>query len=1014
MFDIVKQQVNLLTVLEKDLSVTFKQMGDKNWIIDGGKDVEACPFCNHHGCFRVHFEEGDNSSAFYKCFSCGEYGDVISWKVKESKLKPVEAAKELAKEYNLKLPNDYNPIQQVFNLAAEYYHNCMIDSCNKPYPILNGLSPLRYQMEIRKRKMESLTKFRVGYSDGGLIDYLTGLNIDEAVIEKSGLVNKAGKDFLPAHCFIYPHFVKGRVSHFTFKDPTKRLQYQLPKKYSLNGYLFYGQDNIIDATSMALVEGENDLLSVYEAGGHATMAIIGQISGEQLDWLKDNWQGKGILTIFDPDDAGDKYREKVEGLRRFFKTLQHILPPDEKDIDEHLSNGADFGEILKNKVTVTLKPPEKRGLPVMPWEEAVLKGPNGLLAPQVPPAQETPLNAPLNLGEGMSLVGPADKIEPYTPPIIEGAFVPEPNPSSSEIVQMEDSSVIKMKHCYYRVTHKDGKPDYFRLSDFFLELKNIIIHEDTGIRTREIVIHRQNGFKTEVFELDSETKVSLKAFKKLMAEKADAEWMGRESDLDSMWRLVYNSYPEVTVRLVQQAGRYNKLKCWIFRNILVTDSGSEIKPDENGVFWISGKTNGIKLKGSSEGSQLEGIPELVIDKSREESDKLLGETLEGLTKILKNPGMALLILGWAYANVYSDDIYDTDGGFGILMLWGTGGKGKSTIAGWIQKFFGLTDKMASTSIQQLRTGVGFERLGSFYSSIPLFLDELRADEESDTHLSRIRSWYDRSSRVVGEKDKKNSVRYIQIRSTLLMAGEDLPADPATRERCVMLRVPPMTEEEKVSLQDNYIRMVENSDYFSSIFFNWLREYNRVDKKSVLLGIRKLDKQLVLAGCSNRISKVWSSAGYFGERLAQQFYPDFDFTSFLIDMCRSEQKQQTGDTTLSEFFSNLASIQAREHSRITDGHVYRDGDKVHIWFPAVYKEVTEDGSRGKQRSWSKNAILRSIKEESYYISDDKKVSMGISGARRIVLTLDLKKAPETLQSIVGYQKEEEEYRKIKVK
>ena len=27
--------------------------------------------------------KGNNSSAFYKCFSCGEYRDVISWKVKE-------------------------------------------------------------------------------------------------------------------------------------------------------------------------------------------------------------------------------------------------------------------------------------------------------------------------------------------------------------------------------------------------------------------------------------------------------------------------------------------------------------------------------------------------------------------------------------------------------------------------------------------------------------------------------------------------------------------------------------------------------------------------------------------------------------------------------------------------------------------------------------------------------------------------------------------------------------------
>ena len=33
-----------------------------------------------------------------------------------SKLKPGEAAKELVKKYDIKLPNDYNPVQQVLIL----------------------------------------------------------------------------------------------------------------------------------------------------------------------------------------------------------------------------------------------------------------------------------------------------------------------------------------------------------------------------------------------------------------------------------------------------------------------------------------------------------------------------------------------------------------------------------------------------------------------------------------------------------------------------------------------------------------------------------------------------------------------------------------------------------------------------------------------------------------------------------------------------------------------------------
>ena len=123
------------------------------------------------------------------------------------------------------------------------------------------------------------------------------------------------------------------------------------------------------------------------------------------------------------------------------------------------------------------------------------------------------------------------------------------------------------------------------------------------------------------------------------------------------------------------------------------------------------------------------------------------------------------------------------------------------------------------------------------------------------------------------------------------------------------------------------------------------------------------------------------------------------------MCRSEQSQQKGDTTLNQFFADMASIHARANSRITDNHVFRDGDKVHIWYPATYKEISDD-NKARERNWSKNAILRSIKEEPYFISDDVKRGMGISNVRRVVLTLDLKRAPEALQAMVGYEPMEE--------
>lgn len=1026
MFDLIKQQVSLIELLEKDLSVTFRQSGDKNWIIDGDKDQESCPFCSHHDCFKVHHVEGDNSGSFYKCFSCGAFGDVITWKAKESKLKNGEAARALAKEYDIKLPHDYSPIQQVFNLAGDYYHNCLIETCNKAYPVLNGLTPLRYQTEVRKHKLDTLSKYKIGYSDGGLVSYLDSLGIDKEVLEASGLMGKTGKDFLPSHCFIYPHFVRGRVSHFTFKDPTKRIQYQLPKKFSLNGYIFYGQDvgMSTSVTSLALVEGENDFLSVVENGGGNTMAIIGQISGEQLDWLRINCKDKQILTMFDPDDAGDKYREKVELLRRHFKGLVHIRPGDGKDIDEHLAGGASLADIVKrDQVKVVIKPPERKAGEVMPWEDAIrnsLENPTST-SPVMAIAVANPAAAPVistvnlvepgnedkveHLGFG-TLVGPVTSA--YVPPVISsgqgGEVVQEGSESEPEVIQIEDSSVIQMRNCYYKVTYKDGIPTYNRISDFTLVLKDIILDEETNERTRELIVRRQDGYRSCVFTLDSGVKVNNAKFKEKMAQVADAEWMGRENDLDSMWRLVYSQFPEIYIRLLKYVGRHTKYKCWAFNNLLITENGVDITPDENGVFWVSGKSNGLKIKDIYDEGDRVGVPSIRYDLTREETDEILAGIIKHMQANFQALGPVLMALGWVYSNIYSNEIFKADGGFGSMMFWGSHGQGKSTVAYWLQAFFGFKNKMASTSIPQLKTGIGFMREASFYGSLPLMLDEVKMDEETGKKLGLIRGWYDRTARVIAQKDS-TAVKIQEIRACLLMAGEDLPADPATKERIIMLRIP-KTDTKSPDMKASYEFMNNNMESFSNIMYYWIKDSTTQDKKEVLAGIRELDRALVKAGCSNRTSKVWSGAGYFASKIAEKHCPGFDFVDYIAKTASQEQQKQYDYNVLSNFYSSIATLRVRENSRITDRHIFRSGKYLHIWFSAVFDEVREQIKANPDNKWSKLSVLSAIREEPYFVSDSKKINMGLNAVRTVVLTLDLTKCPEILKEMVEFEDEVE--------
>jgi 5S rRNA maturation endonuclease (ribonuclease M5) len=1023
MFDLVKQQVSLLTELEKDLGVTFRPVGEKNWKIDGGKDVESCPFCTHHDCFSVKHEEDHFESSFYKCFSCGEKGDVISWRARQKNIGPGEAAKELAREYGVRIPNNYNPIQQIFNLAADYYHNCLVETCDKAYPVLNGLTPIRYQTEVRKHKRETLDKFNVGYSDGNLVEYLDGLGLDKDIIEKSGLIGKTGKDFLPSNCFIYPHYVKGQVSHFTFKDPLKRTQYQLPKKFSLNGHQFYGQDEFSKNSLILLVEGENDRISIAESeNAPAAVAMIGQISADQLEFLKTACKGKMVITVFDPDDAGDGYRKKVEGLRRYFKGLTHVLPPGGKDIDEHLTSGVPLLDLLKaNKVEVSMfDKNSSAGIADALWKDI-----NG--APEVETGVDTDIESAVKssteaaekgegspeaevenliLGNGAHITGPSPVVvEPQHR--IPTNFI-EPDDELEELHD-EDLHVTQERGCYFKTTlSKDGVPKKTRISDFTIQLVNVY-EDDTDDRQREIILIRSSdGFKSKPFLVNSETKVTSKLFKIVVAQYADCEWMGREPELDAVWRIVYNKYPACTIYTPSIVGRHEKQNCWIFRNILITGSGVPFEPDENGVFWPNGKTRGIKPIGVSREDELDSIPALSLGMSREETKKMLGRVIEGLTLVLKEPGAALMALGWIYSNVYSNEIFRSNGGMGSLMFWGVAGKGKSTIAKWLQSFYGLREKMASTSVQQLRNAIGFMRKAVYYASLPMFLDELRADDMSGQYLGTIRSWYDREGRVTADLTDRKKIHNQKINATLMIGGEDLPEDPATKERCIMIRVP-QSDSRREEYRGNYDVMEEMSPRFSNITYFWIIDSCHVDKKEVMKEIRALDSRLVLSGCSNRISKVWAGAAYFALKLSKEYLPEYDFMEYLIRTSVEEQAQQKNDNTLARFWEHVSVIRGDDTGQLTDEHICRDSrdpTKVNLWYPAVFKAVN-DSIRDPRQKFSKHALIRSIKEEPYFIEEDRRVLMGLSQTRRSVMTLDLMKSPDHLKSAVGFLEEKPE-------
>ena len=920
MFSTLKKELNIKDVLEYVTETTYKLTGTDTWI----PEDDICPSCGHSNCFRIK-DVGINEEAFAKCFSEGTVWDVISIVATLKQISNVDAAKLLAKHYEVKLPLDYSPMQELFNLATNYYHECFITA--GPAAELNGLTPSEYQTQIRGHTPESITLFNVGWSDGGLIKYLESVGIDADIIKASGLQGKKG-DFLPSKVFVYPHMVRGRTSHFTFKDVLKQKEFQLPKRNSLNGVVFYNQDSINKQGTIAICEGENDAISISEAGWDSgILCCNGSISGEQLEWLTTNGKDRDLLTFFDADPAGDNYRDKVEKLRRSFKSLTHIKVSGQvKDIDEYLKKGGNFQALLESGTQAS----DKSSVEID--------------------------------DEGGTL----------------------------------DANAIVIKNgAYYKVVYKDGNESLRLLTNFTMELLNVYIR---GMeREREVILSLTNGRKSPSFIISSEAKVSLKAFKTLIANAIDASFYGSEADLNSIWEKVYSMSHEKTVYLLEQVGRVDTFSGWVFKDCFIADTGEIFEPDPTGVMWVTDKT-GIKpvsiIYGETADDNQIGVPSIMSPLSKEERKKMIHDVIHALAENLGDMGEALTIMGWCWATVHSKTLFDRIRFFPHLQFFGGMGRGKSWLIKMFLDMFNM-EAPAYTSIVNLNSGVAFSRKMSYYTSLPMCIDEIRNDQLTVDWYGAFRSWYDRSGRAIGTKEGFG-IRMFPVRSTLIFGGEDLFTDPATRSRCIPIRLRKNNRETIKSFKV----LEDNRHEINAIGYEWILGYKDIEKSKLLEDFSIFEKFLLKSAVESRQARNWAVVGVFANMLSKEYCPGFNYMESLVKVAAVNQEEQAEDSTLIQFWMDVEGMQSAERPVITNDHMRRDGNLLYVWYSEVFRLFQKDTSFTNKQKFSKNAILSSLKEEGYYVGADRKV-IGMAGNSRRCIILDVSKSPEPIQTISDF-------------
>lgn len=310
---------------------------------------------NYSGLCPFHHEKTPSFSVsadkqIYKCFGCGEAGNVITFVMKTKNLTFPEAVKVLADKANIDLELDdnkdagrKNSFEKLYKLnveAARYFFNCLQKNDNaKKYLLNRGITE------------STIRSFGLGYSLNiwdGMLKHLKNKGFTELDMINDGLIIKSQK----GSCYdrfrnriIFPVFdYKGKVIGFGGRvlDDSKPKYLNSPETPLFKkGINLYGLNFAIKSNNsrmLIIVEGYMDCISLHQQGITNAVASLGTALTINQAKLIKRYADKVIIS-YDADTAGQMATMRgLDILKQVGLEVRVLTVPQGKDPDEFVRN----------------------------------------------------------------------------------------------------------------------------------------------------------------------------------------------------------------------------------------------------------------------------------------------------------------------------------------------------------------------------------------------------------------------------------------------------------------------------------------------------------------------------------------------------------------------------------------------------------------------------------------------------------------------------------------------------
>lgn len=294
---------------------------------------------NHKGCCPFHNENTpsfvvNEAKQIFKCFGCGEGGNVVRYLMLRKQISFPEAIKDLAARYSiaLEIENDTpenrekrdseenlrESILYINEMAARYFAS-QLPACEQAMEYLQG-----------RLHDDDIATWHLGWAPEGwdnLLNHFREKGVKEEVFLASGLIReseKTGKlyDFFRNRVIFPIHNVAGRVIGFAgriIEPGSKEAKYiNSPETLVYNkSTVLYGLQHAYNSLRAAdrcfLVEGYTDVIAMHRGGITHTLAACGtSVTDEHLRLI--GRYTKTIHLVGDGDKAGLKSMQRTGAL----------------------------------------------------------------------------------------------------------------------------------------------------------------------------------------------------------------------------------------------------------------------------------------------------------------------------------------------------------------------------------------------------------------------------------------------------------------------------------------------------------------------------------------------------------------------------------------------------------------------------------------------------------------------------------------------------------------------------